>query len=337
MDWEIYEVEFYKKAKRNKKSEEYCHNWLKYAKKLYDKHLPIIYNQEHLCLLLGYQEQYVFSASNSPAAFYRYYEIPKKNGGVRKISEPLPSLKEIQKWILDNILVNVETSVYTKAYVKNKSVKDNARFHRKQKIVLSLDVKKFFDSIRSDQIYELFLQLGYSDDVVVMLTNLCCLNGCLPQGSPTSPMLSNIVLRDFDNKIGKYTREKKIRYTRYADDMTFSGDFNPGFVIALVKKELNELGLKLNQEKTRSRGKGQRQEVTGIVVNEKMQLPRNERKKIRQEMYYIRKFGLESHMCYCNMNKANYVAHLKGKIEYALFINPNDYKLKEYLDYLRNL
>lgn len=112
-----------------------------------------------------------------------------------------------------------------------------------------------------------------------MLTNLCCLNGSLPQGAPTSPMLSNIVLEDFDNEIGLYAIEQKIRYTRYADDMTFSGDFNAGKVISKVKRQLNDLGLKLNDEKTRTRGRGQRQEVTGIVVNEKMQLPRSERKR----------------------------------------------------------
>lgn len=143
MDWEDYKNEFIRVAKKNEKNEDYCDKWLKYAKKLYDKRLPIIFNQEHLCLLLGYKKQYVYSVSNSPADFYRYYKIPKKNGNFRQISEPLPSLKEIQKWILDNILVNVDTSVYAKAYIKKKSIKDNARFHRKQKVLLSLDIKNF--------------------------------------------------------------------------------------------------------------------------------------------------------------------------------------------------
>ena len=337
MDWEEYKSEFIRVAKKNKKNEDYCDKWLKYAKKLCDKQLPIIYKQKHLCQLLGYKKQYVYGVSNSPADFYRYYKIPKKNGDFRQISEPLPSLKEIQKWILDNILVNVGTSVYAKAYIKNKSIKDNARFHRKQKVLLSLDIKNFFDSISSDKIFDIFWNLGYKEDVVVMLTNLCCLNGSLPQGAPTSPMLSNIVLEDFDNEIGLYAIEQKIRYTRYADDMTFSGDFNAGKVISKVKRQLNDLGLKLNDEKTRTRGRGQRQEVTGIVVNEKMQLPRSERKKIRQEMHYIIKYGLESHLEYCKIEKANYISHLKGKIEYGLFVNPYDYELKEYLSYLKNI
>ncbi len=337
LNWEEYCLDFRKKAAQKNRSKEYCDYWLKYGKELYNKNLPIIYNQEHLCLLLGYQEEYILAASNSAFKFYRSYEIPKKNGGFRRISEPLPSLKEIQRWILDNILESIEVSPYAKAYIKKKSIKENAKFHKGQEIVLSLDMKNFFDSITSDKVYNCFKELGYKKDVVVLLTNLCCANGCLPQGAPTSPMLSNIILKDFDNKIGKYTNEKKIRYTRYADDMTFSGDFSPGQIISYVKKLLNKLGLKLNDSKTRTRKKEQRQEVTGIVVNKKMQLPKSIRKKIRQEMYYIKKFGLESHMQYCKIDKMNYVLHLKGRIEYGLFINPYDKELQEYLDFLQNI
>lgn len=336
MNWENYRNNFCEKAERNGRDKDYCDKWLRYAKRLYNQNLPIIYNQEHLCLLLGYKSEYVYAVSNSAYNFYRTYEIPKKNGGTREISEPLPSLKEIQRWILDNILSQIEISVYAKAYIKNKSIKENARFHKRQEVVLSLDVERFFDSITSDRVYNLFSELGYKEDVVVMLTNLCCLYGCLPQGAPTSPTLSNIILRDFDNEIGEYITENHIRYTRYADDMTFSGDFNPGKVILLVRKELYSVGLKLNESKTRTRKKGQRQEVTGIVVNEKMQIPKSVRKKIRQEVYYIQKYGLESHMQHCNMHKANYLQHLKGRIQYGLFINPNDYELQEYLSYLKN-
>lgn len=337
MNWVEYYTEFRIRAKQSGYSEAYCDKWLQYAKSLYDKKIPIIYSQEHLCLLLGYREEYVFAASNSPELFYRSYEIPKKNGGFRIISEPLPSLKEIQRWILDNILTRIDVSVYAKAYIKKRSIKDNARFHKRQKIVLSLDVEKFFDSITSDKIYKLFLSLGYEEDVVVMLTNLCCLDGCLPQGAPTSPMLSNIILKDFDNTVAKFTNEKKIRYTRYADDMTFSGDFHVGEVISFVKSKLYELGLRLNEEKTRTRKSWQSQEVTGIVVNQKMQLPKVVRKKIRQEVYYIKKFGLESHMQHCGIDKNNYLPHLKGKIQYGLFINPKDCELQGYLDYLMRI
>lgn len=288
MNWDNYCLEFERQAYKTGKSKEYCEKWLEYAYKLYVKGLPIIYNQEHLCELFGYKQEYVYAASNSPIHFYRKYEIQKKSGGTREISEPLPSLKEIQRWILDNLLEKIEVSVYAKAYVKNKSIRENAKFHKKQRILLTLDVEKFFDSLSSKKVYEVFSSLGYAEDVVVMLTNLCCLNGCLPQGAPTSPALSNIILVEFDNKVGNFTKERKIRYTRYADDMTFSGDFLPEEVINFVKKNLRLLGLKLNEKKTRTRRENQRQEVTGIVVNEKMQLPKDTRKKLDRKCIILK-------------------------------------------------
>lgn len=334
VDWEKYSVAFRNVALSNNKSQEYCQKWLEYAKQLNNRGLPIIYNQEHLSALVGYKTEYLYAVCNSATKFYKHYNIIKKNGGVREISEPLPSLMEIQRWILDNILIKLDVSVYAKAYIKHKSIKENARFHKRQRVVLSLDVKKFFDSITSDKVYNMFLGLGYKADVVVMLTNICCLNGCLPQGAPTSPMISNIIMKEFDNELGHYTNDKRIRYTRYADDMTFSGDFNPGQVISYVKERLYVLGLELNTNKTRTRRKGQRQEITGIIVNEKMQIPTDVRKKIRQEMYYIKRYGLESHMQYCKIEKKNYLQHLRGKIQHGIFINHNDTELKSYLLYL---
>lgn len=335
MDWDIYCYEFKKKAEKAGKSREYCDKWIAYAEKLYCQGLPIIYNQEHLCELVGYHSVYIYAVSNAPEHFYRTYTIPKKSGGTRIISEPLPSLKEIQRWILDHILNEIPVSVYAKAYVQNKSIKDNTKFHRRQAILLSLDVENFFDSLSAEKVYETFKKLGYAEDVVVLLTNLCCLNGCLPQGAPTSPALSNIILFEFDNAIGAFTKEKKIRYTRYADDMSFSGDFQPGEVIRFVKQELRLYNLRINKQKIRTRRKGQRQEVTGIVVNEKMQLSKETRRKIRQEMYYIQKFGLESHQEFCQIRESNYLAHLNGKIQYGLFINPRDQELLSYSKFLR--
>lgn len=335
MDWDNYCLEFQRQAYKAGKSREYCDKWLQYAHKLAARGLPVIYDQKHLCQLVGYRQEYVYAVSNAQEHFYRRYSIPKKNGGSREISEPLPSLKEIQRWILDNILEKVKISVYAKAYVKGKSIRENARFHKKQKILLSLDIEKFFDNIKSERVYHVFRDLGYAENVVVMLTNLCCLDGCLPQGAPTSPALSNIILTGFDDQIGNYIKDKKIRYTRYADDMTFSGDFYPGKIIGFVRRKLDPLGLSLNNEKIRTRRQSQRQEVTGVVVNEKMQLPKSLRKRIRQEMYYIRKYGLESHQQYCEMTKSNYLEHLRGIIQYGLFINPGDRELRSYIDFLQ--
>lgn len=330
MEWNEYKVTFCKIAKRNGKSEEYCEECMIYAQNLWTNKIPIIYTQEHLCALLGYLPIYVYAAANSPERFYRQFSIPKKNGGIRIISEPLPNLKEIQKWILENILYNLKVSAYAKAYIPGKSIKDNVRFHRRQKKVLSLDIKSFYDCLTNWMVFQLFMENGYNESVAMMLTGLCCLNGSLPQGAPTSAALSNLLMKKFDEIVGKYCKEKEIRYTRYADDMTFSGDFDEVQVIRFIRKNLKSMGLKLNKNKTRVRKQGQQQEVTGIVVNYKTQVPKTVRKEIRKNMYYIQKYGLESHLNYIGTERKNYIGHLMGQISYALFINPKDREMKRY-------
>ena len=330
MEWIEYELKFAEAAQNKNKSKKYCDQWLKYAKKLWDHNLPIIFTQNHLCALLGYDPLYVYAVSNSPHNFYHCYQIPKKNGGKRNISEPLPNLKEIQRWILENILYKFELSPYAKAYIKGKSIKDNVRFHRRQKKVLSLDIKDFYDHLTDWLVYQLFVEVGYSEAVAMMLTNLCCLDGSLPQGAPTSAALSNILLKDFDYKIGELCKVSKIRFTRYADDMTFSGDFNERKVLLWVRKNLKELNLSINEAKTRVRKQGQQQEVTGVIVNYKPQVAKCVRKDIRKNLYYINKYGLQSHLEYIKEERSKYLEHLFGLVNYALFINPNDNEMKKY-------
>ena len=262
MEWKEYKQAFTSEAIAKKKSNKYIESNLKYAKNLYENHVPIIYNLEHFSRLVGYQKKYVKAACCGSSSFYRSFTIKKKNGGERKISEPLPSLKEIQRWILDNILNQVEISRYAKAYIKGKSVKENARFHRAQNVVLSLDITDFFGSIHTKAVYDIFKALGYTRKLSWQLAYLCSLDNSLPQGAPTSAAISNIILKEFDEAIGKYTFTHKIRYTRYADDMTFSGDFDAAELIRIVKEQLKPYGFKLNRDKTRTRKQGQRQEVT---------------------------------------------------------------------------
>lgn len=337
MQWNEYKTAFNEAAKQNGKSKEYCKKYLSYAEKLWMRNMPVIYTQEHLCGLLGYLPAYVYAAANSPERFYRQFLIPKKNGGMRMISEPLPSLKEIQEWILKNILYKGEVSPYAKAYIPGKSIKDNVRFHRRQQKVLSLDIKQFYDYMTDWMVFQFYLECGYEESVAMMLTSLCCVGGCLPQGAPTSAALSNLLLREFDEKVGMYCRQEQIRYTRYADDMTFSGNFDELKVIRFVRKALKSMGLQLNNKKTRVRKQGQQQEVTGIVVNYKTQLPKSIRKEIRKNMYYICKYGLESHLDYIDSEHKNYLEHLLGQVSYALFINPNDLEMERYKKILKAL
>lgn len=336
MNWDNYKNNFIYEAKKHHKNEKYISKWLEYAYNLNSKNFPIIYDQNHLCELLGFDKNYVYAISNGGKHFYRTFEINKKNGGVRVIHESLPNLKDIQRWILKNILDYVEVSPYAKAYRKGYSVKDNVRFHRRQKKVLCLDIHSFYDSLKSNLVLGVFTDLGYIDEVAIMLTNLCCLNYRLPQGAPTSSSLSNIIMKKFDFSVSNFCRNNAIRYTRYADDMTFSGDFDEIDVIRFVRNELKKMNLKLNNQKTRVRIQGQQQLITGIVVNEKTQLPKKKRKAIRQTMYYIKKYGINEHMKFKEVYKSHYLEHVMGIVNYGLFLNPKDAELIEYRSFLQN-
>ena len=179
--------------------------------------------------------------------------------------------------------------------------------------------------------------MGYSHDLSCFLAYLCCLNNTLPQGAPTSPYLSNLRMITLDGKISKYTSQNSIRYTRYADDLTFSGDFNPHYIINDISKMVFNEGFSVNSEKTRVAKINARQEVTGIIVNTHMQISKKKRKQIRQQVYYIKKFGLESHLEHIRENRANYLNHLLGQINFALFVNPKDEEMKEYFDIIKTI
>lgn len=297
---------------------------LTYAKRILLQGIPPIYDLNHFASIVGYDPAYLLGAIAATDKYYRKFVIPKKSGGEREIAEPLPSLKEIQRWILENILRNVPVHVAAKAYSTGLSIKHNARFHRSQSIVLTIDIKNFFPSIRSGRVYAAFRKIGFSKHVSAMFTDICCLSKTLPQGAPTSAHLSNIILEPLDARCFGLARSRGIRYTRYADDLTFSGDFNPGPFIEIVYSILKDFSFEPNLEKTRVLTRSNRQLVTGIVVNEKMQIPRPDRRKLRQEAYYIKKFGIDSHIVKTGIKQHNYVGHLIGKAGFTRFINPHD-------------
>lgn len=335
MRWSSYEKKFRSLAEIQGAPQDKVDAWLRYANNLFHRELPIIFDQTHLALLLGIDNKYLHNMSNAPKHFYRTFYIEKRNGKLRRIDEPLPDLKRVQSWILTKILYKVPCSKFAKAYIPNTSIKDNARFHRKQNIVMVIDVKNFFPSIKSGYVLSVFLRMGYNLATAVMLTRLCCLRESLPQGAPTSAYLSNLVMLYFDEKISSYCISHGIRYTRYADDLTFSGDFDIAAVLHLVDQELRYLNLKRNPQKLKVMHSYNSQRTTGIVINEKQQLPREYRMKIRQEVHYIEKFGLDDHLAHIGESRSNYINHLLGKIRYALFINPNDSKMKSYLEIVK--
>lgn len=337
MKWENLEKSIRKECKKNKKNSEYTKNFILYAKKLFDKSLPIISSPKHFSMLVGMDHQYICNMAYAPKCFYRHFSIQKKNGSLRSIDEPLPDLKYVQTWILRNILEQCPISDYAKAFIKGRTLKHNARFHRAQKVVVSMDIKDFFPSILIGDVVNIYESMGYFHDVSCFLAYLCCFNNVLPQGAPTSPYLSNLRALSLDEDISEYTTERKIRYTRYADDLTFSGDFNPHILIKDIGKMVLDNGFIINHEKTRVARKNARQEVTGIIVNSHMQISKEKRKYIRQQVYYINKFGIESHLDHIHETRSHYLNHLLGKINFALFVNPKDKEMINCYETIRRI
>ena len=281
----------------------------------------------------------LYSISNNIEDNYKIFKIKKRNGNYRTIYEPKPLLKHIQKQILVNILNNKSISTYAKAYHKGISLKDNAIPHINKDLILKLDIKDFFENISFMDIYNSCFPIEYfPKSVGMLLTTLCTYDDHLTQGSPTSAYISNLVMKEFDEELGYWCNENNISYTRYSDDMTFSGSFNPSEVIKMERKMLYKLGLELNNDKIHVITKNFSQSVTGLTVNEKVQVNNKYRKEIRKEVYYINKYGINSHINRCNILDTNkYINSLYGKINYVLEINNNDQEFIKYKEIISKI
>nr|WP_294875085.1 reverse transcriptase domain-containing protein [uncultured Pedobacter sp.] len=340
MKFSQYEKIFRDKANKSGYSEENIVACLKYAKPLINQNLPVIYNTANLAALVGYRTNYLKRSAAFTKFYYREFTIRKSNGKPRTLVEPLPSLKEIQTWILENIIIEIPVSKFAKAYVKKRSLIENVKYHKGREAVLTLDIKDFFDSITFEKVENIFASIGYSSNISNLLAKLTTFRETLPQGAPTSPYLSNLVLRNFDDCVASYCIERNIRYTRYADDLSFSGDDSDLNIEDFIQSELDKVDLKLNPDKSKLRKKGQRQMITGLVVNEKIQIPKFQRNHIRNEVHFLKRFGLENHLRHTDNKRGNYLLHLLGKINYALHINPTDKNMAGYkaivLDIIQN-
>ena len=239
---------------------------------------------------------------------------------------PDPLLKAIQRRITQVLLVHMPVSSYATAYRYGGSTCRNAAPHVRQPVVLKLDIQHFFDSILYSSVKErVFPPNIYAEPLRVLLSMLCYHGQSLPQGAPSSPAITNILLSDFDQEVGAWCAGRQIRYTRYCDDMTFSGQFTPETVIAFVQDRLRPLGLFLNGKKTQVLSSGQRQVVTGLVVNEKLGVPSHDLRALRQEIYYCRKYGVSSHMARLGISEPeeHYLMRLMGKVNYVLQVTPD--------------
>jgi len=276
---------------------------------------------------LGISAKMLYAVSNNLGKHYHKAKLPKRNGGCRNLSVPDEVLKGIQKRISEVLLIHMPVSRYAKAYRFGSSTLRNAKHHVGKRVVLKLDILHFFDSIRYSTVKDkVFPREIYAEPLRILLTMLCYYKDALPQGAPSSPSITNIILYEFDELVGQWCRERDIAYSRYCDDMTFSGNFDPAEVIRFVRPELKKMGFLLNEQKTKVQRPGQQQSVTGIVVNEKLSIPADYRRKLRQELYYCKKFGIREHLQKTGLEipEDTYRMQLLGKVNYVLQVHPRD-------------
>lgn len=280
---------------------------------------------------------------HTPELKYFRFNISKQNGGMRCICSPKNRMRKMQQWVKMNILDALPLSSCACAYRQGYSIADCAEKHRQKPMVLRLDIASFFESITEEKVAMVFYkECGYSGPVAYLLTKICTFEGKLPQGAHTSPMLSNLIFSWYDERILKFCNARGITYTRYSDDLYFSGDFVPEKLIRFVKSLTAKGDFALNEEKTKIMPYCRRQSVLGLTVNESVSVSREYRRRLRQEMHYIQKYGVRSHILAINakgyiidgrVQRKKYLQHLLGQVNYVLFIRKTA-EMEKYRDYL---
>lgn len=317
-------------------------------KHLEESRLPFIRDTHQLAHFLRLRHRDLFRLVRHASESYRSVTLKKKNGGVRRIHAPNALLRWTQREILHRILDHLPLSPYATAYRKGTRLIDNAAPHCGKRYLLKMDLADFFPSIRFDQVLiAAFPRRLFPKHIGIMLTMLCCREDVLPQGAPTSPALSNLVMKHFDDVMGGYCERQGLTYTRYCDDITVSG--NKPLYTAYEKacRLLNEMGFTVNDTKTRFITRANRQTVTGLVVNESLHVPREYRRALRQELHYVFTYGVADAIKHRNdpaffdrwgePAELRYLDSLEGRARYVLSIQPNDTYFREACEKLETL
>jgi len=253
-----------------------------------------------------------FDRKVSKRHHYQRFLVPKKTGGERLISAPMPRLKAAQRWILDNVLAPLPVHDAAHGFVTGRSICTNAAPHVGVGTVVNLDLADFFPSVTWLRVRGLFTSLGLSKAAATVLALLCTerevdeveLDGqvyfvarserVLPQGSPASPAITNLLCRRLDARLAGLARKHGFAYTRYADDLTFShpnADAAVGKILAACDRLVGDEGFVVHGGKTRVMRAGRRQEVTGVVVNDKPGVRRKELRKFRATLFQVERDG----------------------------------------------
>lgn len=277
---------------------------------------------------------------------YHLFRILKRDGGTRIIEAPAPALKKVQRRLSDILyeIAPIKPCAYAFCKGKDKGIKWNANRHKRKKWVINIDLKDFFPSIHFGRVRGLFLSAPFNctEEAATILAQVTCYKGHLAQGAPSSPIVSNLICRRLDNRLIDFARENKLTYTRYADDITFStnlselpaalGSIEDGALV--LSEELrhiveDENGFQINEDKIHYATRQNRQNVTGLVVNEKVNVTRHYIREIRGMLYAWKTFGkkeaaVEHYYSYRPMEVSNpeerFGREVQGRINYVGFI-----------------
>ncbi|HYW22324.1 MAG TPA: reverse transcriptase domain-containing protein [Nodularia sp. (in: cyanobacteria)] len=295
---------------------------------------------------------------------YTTFNIPKKTGGNRTIYVPQSCLKIIQRK-LNQVLKSVyRPKASTHGFVTGKSIVTNAKQHLRQRYVLNLDIKDFFSSINFGRVRGLFMALPYNctEEVATILAQICSHENQLPQGAPTSPIISNMISARLDSQLQRLAEKYQCIYTRYADDITFSTSrakfpgrlawFSEEAEQLILNDELKNIiqdnGFIINESKSRLKSKYKRQEVTGITVNNKLNIKRKYIRQIRAMLHAWEKYGLDNAQAEFwskfdkkssfHKNQKSFQYIIKSKIEFVGSVRGKDDKIYlKFLTWLRKL
>lgn len=271
---------------------------------------------------------------------YTHFKLSKRSGGYRTISAPNATLLNIQKIIYKRILLSVNVHPASLGFRQNISVTYNAKAHLGNKQILKVDIADFFGSIKKHRIIKAFEKIGYPANISQVLAELCTLDRKLPQGAATSPTLSNIVAYDMDVKLASVVQKSNLKYTRYADDLTFSGeDISFELILSEIDNIIREEKFVIQRKKTRFLTEKKRKIVTGISVSsgEKLMIPKAKKREVRKNVHYILTKGLTEHQRFIGSTDPSYMKRLMGYLNFWLMVEPDNEYVKKSITALKKV
>ena len=265
---------------------------------------------EEMAQRLGVSACAIRMVSNPKTRNYRVY-VQRQGRKKRLIEAPKTILKRIQRSLLDSVFSHVHSSTWSHGFCPGRSIFSHAVLHTRKNVVVTMDIKDFFPSVNLQKIHPILRRFFPDESELELAMQLVTRNGRLPQGAPTSPHLANLVFSAIDETIAS-SIGGRWAYSRYADDLAFSGDDSTGMLIDTVSEIALRNGFCIATKKTRVMRQHHRQKVTGLVVNRGLNLPREKRKNWRATLHRISKQGVEAAEPHCPFKLNGFAAFHMG-------------------------